>query len=286
MDRQNENDELDIDLDSFGTPGNNRAEERSNNNSNNNGNSGYNSNRSNYNSNSGYSNNSSGGYGAGNRSFKGGYDKKPKLNIVGKQTINLWNDDKVFPKELDERDAKENTKIITFVLPNVDFRMNDSEKEKVLDTLQKFKNKDYKIRFTANGIKDIYDDVIKMFGVDNCIHISFSATSTKITDEKLPLYIPTDENITAAAAHVKNFFKLSAGIKYAYASMFTSLFGSNNDEYSSYVITFDPYKQGFKLDFTKSRNTANYFLMQKALKLDIYNLSDRDDFNDINDMMK
>lgn len=272
----NNSDELDIDLDDMGTP--------SNNNNSDNGNSYGNDNRNkdNYNrsnNNGGYRNND-------NNRYSGGYKKKPKLNIVGKQTINLWNDDKVYPKELDESIVKKDTKIITLVLPNLDFRMNDSEKEKVLDMLQKFKNKDYKVRFTCNAIKDIYEDVIKIFGVDNCIHIAFSATSCKIEDEKLPLHIPTDANITAAAAHVKNFFKLSAGIKYAYSSMFTSLFGSENDEYSSYVVVFDPYKQGYKVDFTKSRITANYFLMQKSLGLDIFNLADRDDYNDLSDIIK
>lgn len=236
----------------------------------------------NNNYNNGYNSNSY------NKFKKSNYNKKekPKRNIIGEATINLWNEDKVEPLELDTNNFKTDVKYVTMSLPSQTFKMSDDNKKKVKSILKLLKAKNYKIRFICNFNRAIYKEIVEVFDEDDIIMVTPWESYCKESKEDTKLYIPSDENIRSAAFYSKNFNKFNPALQYIYAAVFTTLYGQSNDKPSEFYITYDPYKvEANKVDFSKSKDTANYFLLSKPLGLNVINLSKDNEYADIEQLL-
>lgn len=241
----------------------------------------------NSNNNSGGNNNSYGG----NNSYgnKKPFEKKvaPKRNVTGEMTINLWDKEKITPVELDSTKFKEDVKIVTMSMPSQTFKMNDDDKKRLVNILNLIKGKGYKLRFICNYNRAIYEEVVDIFGMDNLIMITPWLSYCKESKEDTPLYLPSDANLSVAAHHVKNFANLSPALQYIYTGVICSLYGQDNTEPSSYYITWDPFKKAEdrKVDFSKSKDTANYFILHNQFKFTIYNVAFQGDYADLEQML-
>jgi len=226
-----------------------------------------------------------------NKGNSGGFVKKtaPKRNIIGTTTIDVWNDDKIVAKELEPEKFKVDSKYVTIAMPSASFKISDEALKKIKVILELLHKKEYKVRFICNYNRPVYSLLKEVFTMDNLEHVTPWPTFCKDAKEDLPQYLVSDINLEAAAHYVKNFDSKHKGHKLIYGAILTTLFGQENDTPSTYFITLDPYKTDKtgrqKIDFTKSKDTANYYLLAKALNLDIFNLAIDSDYADLEQIL-
>ena len=225
------------------------------------------------------------------RSNNGG-SKKPKRNIIGKAEINLWDDPEIEPMKLETDDFKDDVKIATFALPSDSYKLSPAVKYRIIDMLKLLKDKDYKIRFVVGYTAQMEEELKEIFGKENLIYIIPFANYRVNVDNETPLYLVTDKNIKVAAEYVgnkrtgKGFNNYPTMAKYSYAAVIGSLYGPDVDEPSEFYFTYDPFiGNGKDIDFTKSRNTANYFFLAKNLPYTMYNLADEASYADLEQVL-
>lgn len=216
--------------------------------------------------------------------------EKPKRNIIKTiNDINVWDDDRITAKELDVDKFKVDSKYVTIAMPSATFKLSDESKTKLKVILELLHKKEYKVRFICNNNRSIYSELKEVFTLDNLEHITPWESYCKEASETLPQYLTSDMNLEAAAHYVKNFDAKHKAHKLLYGALIATLFGLENDSPSTYFITMDPYKTDKtgkqKIDFTKSKDTANYYLLAKSLNLDIFNLAISSDYSDIEQIL-
>ena len=223
-----------------------------------------------------------------NRGNSGGFKPYPKRdpNIIGTNKINLWNKDEVVPVEINLDNLNKDKKIATLVLPDKTFTPNETGKDKFKTILNLLKEKGFEVRFICNYIRGIHKEVIEIMGTDKVTHITPWATYCKDADKDTKLYLPSDANLQAAAHYFKGFQNFHNAFKHIKASIIFSLYGYENNEPSSFVITLDPFYTSKKIDFTKSRDTADYYLIGKHLPTDVYNINNDSDMEDLRNLLK
>jgi len=219
-------------------------------------------------------------------SFNNNYKKKySNSNVIGKNKINLWNNDRVSPIELQQDKFKHDKKYVTIALANQTYEPGERELAKFKKIFILLKENGYKVRVVCNYVRNIHKLMIETLGKENIYHItpwkSYCRDSKNIT-----MYLPTDFNIRASANYFKGFSKAPASLRYIMASIFTTCFGLYNNEPSDVIIIDDPFYKGDKIDFTKSKDTSNYIMLAKTLGMDIYNISIDEQFADIIKLFK
>jgi len=240
-------------------------------------------NNQNYNNNSnGYKNNNYGGY------KKGNYDNKPKYkNVEGKQTINIWNGDRVQPLELDMQALKTNEKWVTFVIANMFYKLDEQEEAKIKELATTLKEKGFKARVVCGYVKPIFKILKEVFGDDLMLITAWKGYCKELKDVKQ--YLSTDANIKAAAYYYstdrKNYNDLPNGIKLTKSAAMGSLVGPDNNELSQFVIVHDRNYDGRRLDFKQSQNTSDYVFLAKKLSLNMFNIAMDKQYNDLKSVL-
>ena len=216
------------------------------------------------------------------------YAKKPKRNIVGECSLNLWDKDKIEPLELDKDKFKEDIKYFTISLPSESYKITDEVSKKIANILKLLKAKEYKPRFICNYNRAIYSLINEIFSEDEIELITpWESYCKDNVNEKTRLFIPTDLNIRTVSFYVKNFFTLPPALQYIYGGIFASLYGQDNTTPSSFMIIYDPFKTDpkAKIDFKLSKNTGNYIMLQHKLEYPLYNLANNSDYATIEQIL-
>lgn len=216
------------------------------------------------------------------------FERKPavKRNIIGDSSLNLWDDPVIDKIELDVNNFKTDKKYFSFALPSATYKISDDDRKSVIKILELLEKKNYDIRFVCTHARALYDDIKRIFGLERMMHITLWKSFCKDSSETLPLHLVSDTAIKLSAQYVRNYNNLPAGVKYIYGGVITSLFGQDGDRPSSFFITFDPFKSPKgKVDFTKSRDTSNYYMVSKTFSTEIYNLSEKAEYADIEQIL-
>lgn len=204
--------------------------------------------------------------------------KKSKFtNVIGKNEINLWDKPQVMPATLDTNKFSSEIKYATVVLPNPTYIPTEQEVLKFKKLFASLKNKGYKVRLICNYAKGIYRELMDILGSENVYHITPWKSYCK-EDTKTTMYMPSDDNIKASSNYFKNFQKFNPSLQLIVSSVFTTCFGLNNNEPSTMIITCDPFYDGKKIDFTKSKDTSNYIFLSRALDLNLFNITKDEDY--------
>lgn len=204
--------------------------------------------------------------------------KKSKfINVRGKNDINLWDKPVVQPAVLDTNKFKTETKYATVVLPNPTYQPTEQEMLKFKKLLTSLKAKEYKIRVICNFVKAIRETLIETMGMENITFITPWKSYCK-EDTKTEMYMPSDDNIRASANYFKNFHKFNPSLQLIVTGIFSTCFGLENNEPSNMIIMCDPFYDGKKLDFTKSKDSSNYIFLSRTLELNVYNIYKDEDY--------
>ena len=221
------------------------------------------------------------GYEDKNKGYNKNYSKKSAdTNVKGSNEINLWDKPTVMPLPLDTNKFKTEQKYATVVLANSSYNPTEQERAKFKKIFTSLKNKEYKVRIICNYVRAIHKDMVEILGAENIYHITPWKSYCK-EDKTTTMYMPSDLNIRGAANFFKNFQKLNPALQNIMSGIFTTCFGLYNNEPSSMIIMCDPFYDGKKIDFTKSKDTSNYIFLSRALSLDIYNIEDDAKFVDV-----
>jgi len=223
-----------------------------------------------------------------NKFEKKKYDNKPiYTNVEGKQTLNVWNGDRVPPLELDLSDLKTEDKFVTMVLGNKFYRLSDEEKERFVVISKILKEKKYKLRIICSNVSSIYKELKEVFS-DDIIHITpWKGYCKEMKDIKQ--YLSSDSNLKAASFYFNNKMKkyndLPAGIKLIKSAVIGSLVGIDNNELSHLVIMHDRNYDGRKIDFKQSQQTSDYIILSKPLNLNIYRIALPNDYKTLRQLL-
>jgi len=221
------------------------------------------------------------------KNYKNNYNNtnKKKSNVIGKNSINLWNKDTIKPIEIETDKFISDKKYATLVLPNGNFSPSEREIAKFRKIFEALREKNYKVRIVCNHARNIHKLLMDIMGKENIYHITPWKSYCK-DEQNLTMYLPTDLNIKASATYFKSFHKLPPSLQYIISSVFTACFGLKNIEPSSFIIIDDPYYKGDKIDFKKSKDTSNYILLARSLGLDLYNINDDDKYVELMKLFK
>jgi hypothetical protein len=209
---------------------------------------------------------------------------KNKKSNTKKNSIDLF-EEKPEPKPIDFENLKTG-KIFTLVFANKDIKLEDNEKKKIKYILDKLKESGFKLRLLCNTVNPILD-LLKDFGIENIFVIKPWDKYCKTGNFKS--YLPTVDNIQAAAYYYPNFDRLPTGVKYINSAIFEVMFGPANNQALEYVLVYDSYYNGKEIDFKQSSDTAVwYWLPKKAFKdfgFTIFNLYKDEDVKSLLELM-
>ena len=217
-------------------------------------------------------------YGGGNTSNDDKkFEKNPAYDkIEGKQKINLWNNDKVEPLELDKRSMMTNIRWVTISLATRAYNLTEEDQKAWDDVIKLLADKGYRVRVVCSNVKAIHDKLKDAFK-NNIMRITgWKGLCKEQTDVKQ--YLCSDSNIQAAAHYYKGYQNFPAGIKLVKAASMGSLVGPDNNEMTDMVIVHDRnYSGKGKIDFKASQQAADYYMLAKPLELSLYNIANADE---------
>lgn len=227
-------------------------------------------------------------YNNNNNYGKKKFDNKPVYtNVEGKQTINVWNGDRVEPLELDHNSLRTNTKWCTIALGNKFYKLDEDHVKRFRTLASKMKEKGYKCRVICSNVAPILKDLKEIFGDDLMLITPWKGYCKELKDFKQ--YLSSDSNLKAASYYFNNkarkYNDLAAGIKLVKSAVIASLVGLDNNELSQIVIIHDRNYDGKKIDFKQSQQTSDYILLAKPLNLTMYNIAFDKDYGDLSQLL-
>ena len=192
--------------------------------------------------------------------------------------------DEIPPKAIDPSNVKP-SKSFTFVMNDDNI---DRDKEDMLVKLFNIlKNKGFKVRLYCNKTGKLGNRLMEMFDDENIIIVKPWKKFCPI--DKYKTWLPSNVNYEAAAYYIKNFTKLPPSVKSIATAYITLVLGPYNNSSVEYILTYDPYSIGDKIDWKKSMNTSNLITLVKWLKdinLQLFNLADENDLKDFVNLIK
>jgi len=216
--------------------------------------------------------------------YKKNFNKPKYTNVEGKQTINVWNNDKVTPVELDLENMSSSTKWATISLPSKTYKLDQDDYNRFNDIIKYLKANNFKIRVVCSNVKAIHKSLVNAFG-DDIIRVTPWKGYCK-EQKEYTQYLASDSNIQAACHYFKGFHNFPASIKLIKAASIGSLVGSDNNELSTLVIVHDRNYNGKKIDFQKSQLAGDYYMLSKQLSLNLFNIANDSDFLSLKTILK
>jgi len=192
--------------------------------------------------------------------------------------------DEIPPKPIDPSSVKP-SKSFTFVMNDDNI---DKDKEDMLIKLfNVLKNKGFKVRLYCNKTGKLGNKLMEMFDDENIVIVKPWKKFCPIN--KYKTWLPSNANYEAAAYYIKNFTKLPPSVKSIATAYITLVLGPYNNSSVEYVLIYDPYSIGDKIDWKKSMNTSNLITLVKWLKdinLQLFNLANENDLKDFVNLIK
>ena len=211
--------------------------------------------------------------------YKKSYKSKSnsdKITIGGGYKLDIWSKEVKIPTvAYNPEEVNTDKKYFTFCLANRTMELNDDVKSLIEKVTSKLKSEGYKLRVICDYMGDAKKVIMDAMGY-NIYYITPWKKYCNL-NIKYSIYMPTDDNIKLAANYYKNYHKLPGAIRALLASVVTTVFGLHNNEPSKFIIVYDPYYNGNDIDFNKSKDSSNYYLLAKRLGLTIINLANKKD---------
>jgi len=209
------------------------------------------------------------------------WKKKKRLN-----EIDLFKKEPV-PAEPLDLDKLKVGKVVTIVFPDKNFEITDEEKKKFWNILKLLDMANYRVRFLCNTVNPILDILPKAIDEDKVEVVKPWDKFCK--SGKYKKLFPTDDNIKTASYYYPKFDKLPTAVKFINSALMTVLLGPKNDDALEMAIVYDPYYDGKKIDFSKSKDTAFWYWFPKKLKdvgVSVYNLAKDEDYYSLVKLLK
>ena len=215
----------------------------------------------------------------GNSDDKKQFEKNPAYDkIEGKQKINVWNNDRVEPLELDKGSMMTNIRWVTISLANRMYNLSEEDLKVWDEVIKLLVGKGYRVRVVCSNVKAIHDKLKEAFKGNVMRITGWKGLCKEQTDVKQ--YLCSDANMQAACFYYKGYQNFPAGIKLVKAATIGSLVGLDNNEMTDMVIVHDRnYNGKGKIDFKSSQQAAEYYMVSKSLELSIYNIANANELD-------